>query len=373
MIDIEFSVSEFVGVFNQTIDFAYPSVVIQGELANFRITKNNWVYFDLKDEMSSVSFFGSKYKLSGPVQDGMLVKVKGQPRLHPNYGFKIVFESIIPFGKGAIKKQQDLLKEKLKNEGLFDDSRKRQLPYPPTNIGLITSLSSAAYADFTKILANRWPLVNIWAIDVNVQGDLAEEQIIKALDHLASQSVCETIVIIRGGGSPEDLAVFSSEKLTRAVALSRIPTLVAIGHEIDLSLAELVADKRASTPSNAAELLVPDRHSVVNDLNLKLDFCYKLLKDRIEDQKLKLSQLNNLIYNQVSSKIHKQMDKLQYSAELINALSPQKILKRGYAILTTEKGVTFGDDLTINSKISVQTWSHLISAQITNVKKIRSK
>ena len=246
---LELGVSEFVGLLNQTLDFAYPNVVIVGELANFRVSKNRWVYFDLKDEHSSVKFFGTVYNLSGPLEDGMLLKVHGQPRLHNLYGFSVNILSLQPTGEGSIRRAADLLRSKLAAEGLFDEARKRLLPYPPTRIGLVTSKQSAAYADFIKILNARWQGIDIALIDVQVQGEVAPSQITAAIEQFsAAAEPPDVVVIIRGGGSAEDLASFSTEIVTRAVAGSRIPTLVAIGHEVDLSLAELAADHRASTP-----------------------------------------------------------------------------------------------------------------------------
>ena len=143
--EIIMNVSEFVAVLNQTLEYAYPNVVVCGELANFKVSKNRWVYFDLKDEEATVRFFGTVYQLPGPLDDGMMVAVKGSPRLHPQYGFSVTVQSIRPIGEGSIKKAAKLLEAKLAAEGLFAAERKRKLPYPPTSIGLVASVESAAY------------------------------------------------------------------------------------------------------------------------------------------------------------------------------------------------------------------------------------
>jgi len=145
-----FSVSDFVASTNQTLEFAYPSVQIEGELANFKVSKNKWVYFDLKDESSSIRCFGTVYMLPGPLEDGMVVRLRGNPRLHPQYGFSVNVQTLQPIGAGAIRRASNLLQAKLAAEGLFDDDRKRGLPYPPQRIGLIASKESAAFADFVK-------------------------------------------------------------------------------------------------------------------------------------------------------------------------------------------------------------------------------
>ena len=151
-----FSVSDFVAVLNQTLEFAYPYVEVQGELSNFRVSKNRWVYFDLKDEAASLKCFATVYALPGPLEDGMVVRVVGSPRLHPLYNFSFQVQSIVPVGEGALRRAADLLAAKLEKEGLFDPTRKRALPYPPRRVALITAGDSAAYADFIKITSARW-------------------------------------------------------------------------------------------------------------------------------------------------------------------------------------------------------------------------
>ena len=152
MEEIVFTPTDFVAVFNQTLELAYPVVAIEGELANFRVSRNRWVYFDIKDELASVKFFGSTYLLPGPLEDGLKLRVVGSPRLHPQFGFSITFQSIQPVGEGAIKKAADLVRAKLETEGLFAPQRKRPLPEIPRRVGLITAAASAACADFIKIL-----------------------------------------------------------------------------------------------------------------------------------------------------------------------------------------------------------------------------
>jgi len=335
--DLEFSVSQFVAVLNQTLEFAYPDVVIIGELANLRVSKNRWIYFDLKDESASVKFFGTVYQLPGPLENGMLLKVRGQPRLHNLYGFSVNVQSIQPAGEGSIRKAAELLQAKLTAEGLFDQARKRQLPYPPARIGLVTSKQSAAYADFIKILSARWQGIDINLIDVQVQGEVAPAQISAALEQFnALAEPPEALVIIRGGGSAEDLAAFSTEQVTRAVAASRVPTLVAIGHEVDLSLAELAADVRASTPSNAAELLVPDRTHVLLGLKAAIEQLdqagqrqLQTARNNLQRQVLALDQIFSHLMNQTRQEIAGRR-------QLLEALNPEAVLRRGYAIVRSQ-------------------------------------
>jgi exodeoxyribonuclease VII large subunit len=334
---LELAVSEFVALLNQTLEFAYPDVVIVGELANFRVSKNRWVYFDLKDEAASVKFFGTVYQLPGPLEDGMVLRVRGQPRLHAQYGFSVTIQTIQPAGQGTIRRAAELLQAKLTAEGLFEDGRKRALPYPPARIGLITSKQSAAYADFIKVLTARWRGVTIELIDVQVQGEIAPAQLVQAIEQCNAQAEPpEVLVLIRGGGSAEDLAAFSTEQVTRAVAASRVPTLVAIGHEVDLSLAELAADRRASTPSNAAELLVPDRTQVLSRLRVASEQLHHLGSSHLRLTRAEFIVTRQNLDRQLRNLLAIADQQLRTRSQLLAALNPEAILRRGYALVRTE-------------------------------------
>lgn len=328
------SPSDFVVLLNQTLEFAYPSVTIEGELSNFRVSKNRWVYFDIKDDQASVKFFGTVYNLPGPLEEGMKLRVSGTPRLHPQYGFSVSVQSIALSGEGTIKKVFELLLKKLTLEGLFESSRKRSLPYPPERIGLITSGESAAYADFVKILSARWSGITVELADVQVQGEPAAGQIVRAIEYFnQSGEPPDVLVIIRGGGSADDLQTFNTEAVTRAVAASRIPTLVAIGHEIDTSLAELAADLRGSTPSNAAELLVPDKVRLQAEISAVKFEIGRLLTLTIQTAK-KDTKLYYDTLNQVMLRCLQTMrEQLAHDKKLLELLNPRTILLRGYAVV----------------------------------------
>lgn len=354
--ELELTPVEFVALLNQTLEFAYPSVFVTGELANFRVSKNRWVYFDLKDEEATVRFFGTVYHLPGPLEDGMLVKVRGQPRLHQQFGFSVNVQSITPAGEGSIKKAASLLQAQLRAEGLFDIARKRALPYPPRRVGLITSAESAAYRDFIKVLGARWGGVQISLVDVQVQGELASQQIVQALEQLNQLAEPpEVVVITRGGGSAEDLQAFSTEQVTRAVAASRIPTLVAIGHEVDLSLAELAADQRASTPSNAAELLTPDRRAVLHRLADCRQQLHALARAQAAAERRWLASCTATLTREIEGHIQQAGRHLAAQAQLLQAFNPQTALHRGYAIVRhgTEV-VRSGHQLKANDRLQLE-------------------
>lgn len=371
MSDVVFSVSDFVGVLNQTLEHAYPNVVIVGELANFRVSKNRWVYFDLKDEYASVRFFGTVYMLPGPLEDGMMLQVRGNPRLHPLYNFSVNVLSIQPVGEGSLKKAAALLEAKLKVEGLFAPERKRPLPYPPQRVGLIASSESAAYADFVKIMNERWGGVSIDLADVQVQGESAPGQIVRAIEYFnAHAQPPEVLIITRGGGSAEDLAAFNTEQVTRAVAASRIPTMVAIGHEVDISLAELAADQRASTPSNAAQLLVPDRHQELAGLTAYKTNLQTALQQLLRRQKegLRVSQDQLSQAAQRLFEAHRQ--RLEQARRLLGLLNPEAALKRGYALVRSEgKIVTPTTKLMVGQDVSITLLKQQLSATIKSVKR----
>jgi exodeoxyribonuclease VII large subunit len=363
------SVSEFVALLNQTLEFAYPNVTITGELANFRVSKNRWVYFDLKDDAATVRFFGSVYQLPGPLEDGMLVTVKGVPRVHPQYGFSVTVQSMRPEGEGSIKKAAKLLQAKLAAEGLFDAERKRVLAYPPSTIGLITSEESAAYRDFLKVINARWGGIEITFIDVQVQGEPAPAQIVAAVEQFNQLAMPpEVLVLTRGGGSAEDLQAFSTEQVTRAVALSRIPTLVAIGHEVDLSLAELAADQRASTPSNAAELLVPDRKAVLASLQADKKRLELLAARAFSDAKATLKNSRKELERSASYILAQAQQKVSLRAQVLEAFSPQAALRRGYALV--RKGnqlVRSGKNLRKDDEITIRLHDAQISSTVKQV------
>lgn len=367
--DPAFTVSDFVAVCNQTLEFAYPSVLIVGELANLRVSKNRWVYFDLKDESSSVKFFGTVQQLPGPLEDGLMMQVRGAPRLHNLYGFSVNVQFMQPVGKGSIRKAGELLAAKLEAEGLFDASRKRPLPYPPTTVGLITSGESAAYRDFIKILNERWAGVGVQLADVQVQGEPAITQVVAAIEYFnAHDAGVDVLVVTRGGGSADDLAVFSSEQVTRAVAASRIPTIVAIGHEVDVSLAELAADQRASTPSNAAQLLVPDKRQAQERLNDAQMLLTRILLDQLTDAVQVNVAAAEQLHTRVVAKLQGTQRQLERQTVLLRALDPLAALRRGYALVRAQTGLVRSvADVHMGQAITLQMHDGMAHASIISV------
>lgn len=362
--------SDFVGLLNQTLEFAYPVVSIVGELSNFKVSKNRWVYFDLKDDLASIKFFGTVYQLPGPLEDGLKLQVQGSPRLHPTYGFSLTISSIKPVGEGSIKKAAALLRAKLAAEGLFEPSRKRLLPYPPSSIGLITSSESAAYHDFVKVLGERWGGINIDLADVQVQGEIASSQIATAIEYFNQHAdPPDIIVLTRGGGSIDDLAVYSTEQVTRAVAGSRVPTLVAIGHEIDISLSELAADQRASTPSNAAVLLTPEKNATLAELG-KTSSSISLSVQNLIGAKLgSLLDLTTQMKKSLHNIFIQAAKGINSQGELLTALNPAAVLSRGYAIVRSNGKILRSSlGLKKDAQMEIELIDSVITAQTKGIR-----
>ena len=264
--------------------------------------------------------------------------------------------AIKPVGEGSIKKAFEMLKNKLKKEGLFDESRKRKIPEDLTKLGVISSTGAAGYADFVKIINARWGGIKVQVAHTQVQGMDAPDQIIGALKYFNEKGDVPMIAILRGGGSADDLSCFNDEMLAREVAASRIPVITGIGHEVDESLVDLVADARASTPSNAAEMLTRDRKEEKQKLARNMRMVEQAVLQEVDNAKVAnvnkcekisrglmtkyiepmLSENQNKvmqIYEKIKNAINLNLENLKQKIVTLEALNPEKVLKQGYAIL----------------------------------------
>lgn len=369
MSDPIFGVSDAIAVLNQTLEMVYPTITVVGELSSFNISRGRWVYADLKDEVSKIRLFGTIYQLPGPLEDGMMLEVVAEPRLHPQFGFSLNIRTIRPVGEGSIKKAANLLQAKLEAEGLFAPERKRSIPYAPERVALVASEQSAAYADFIKILNARWQGVEVNVFDVVVQGESAVESIVGALSKVNQLAeVPDVLVLIRGGGSADDLSAFSSEQVTRAVAGSRIPTVVAIGHEVDVCLAELASDLRASTPSNAAELLFPDKKNYLQQLDSKRSQLADMVVNRFSLKSHKLETTLQRIQSSLENFIDLKLQKLDYAKSILSSAHPDTMLKKGYTLITADgKLVSKVKDLKIDQEIMLTMQDGSAKANIVDI------
>ncbi len=356
-----FTVTQFVDVVNQTLDYAYPSVNVQGEVASFKVNQGKWVFFDLKDEESSVPCFIPLFQLRMPIEDGMKVVVRGVPKLTRWGKFSFTVKQILPVGEGNIKKSFEILKKKLQAEGLFDTARKRPIPRPLHKIGVISSTGAAGYADFCKILNARWGGLEVQTAHVQVQGMDAPDQIIRALKYLNEKAEVDIVAIIRGGGSADDLSVFNDEKLAREIAASRIPVITGIGHEVDESLADLVADVRASTPSNVAEMLTPDRKAEIAKIRGRVWTVNKKIIQDIDNIEARATRMVMEAGRGVEAKIIAARNELLSRKKVLEGLNPERVLKRGYAILAGK--------VEVGGEIKLTTYEDEILAKITQISK----
>ena len=357
-----FSVSDFIAVLNQTIEYAYPSVEIEGEVSSFKVNQGKFIFFDIKDKTGSIGCFMTVWQMRVPIEDGMKIIVSAVPKLTQWGKFSLTIKTVRPSGEGAIKKSFELLKLKLENEGLFATERKRQLPLIPEHIAVISSTQAAGYADFIKILGDRWGGVKVDVAHVQVQGASAPDQIIKAINYFNQQEqLPEVIVIIRGGGSADDLSAFNDEPLVRAIASSRIPTLVGVGHEIDESLADLAADVRASTPSNAAQILVPDRAEIIRAVHTQVRSLLPRVLQSINQQKQAINTLLTTALETIENTINVGLNRLDSLKNVLAQLNPETILARGYALIR--------GDIKIGAIVEIETYKNIIGAEIKNVSK----
>ena len=328
-----YTVTDFQVVCNQILETAFSGVVVEGEVASFKVNQGKFVFFDLKDDGASVGCFMMKFALRFPIEDGMKLRVRAVPKLTAWGKFSLTVQSVIPVGEGSLKKSFELLKRKLLDEGLFDAAKKRPLPINLERIGVISSTQAAGYADFCKILNERWGGLRVEVAHTQVQGMVAADQIIRALRYFNERGGVDVIAIIRGGGSADDLAVFNDEALVRAIAASKIPVITGIGHEVDESLSDLAADVVASTPSNAAQLLTRDRRVEKVKIEQDLRRINNLFNSKIDDARLEVKWTVGELRRALEIKLERLSEDLRMREQILAQLNPENVLKRGYVIV----------------------------------------
>jgi len=264
------TVSQLTGLLRTTVEGQFSDVWLEGEVSNLRVPGSGHIYCTLKDEFSqirAVLFRSTALRLKFTLQEGMCIIVRGRLTVYePRGEYQIVLETVEPKGIGALQLAFEQLKARLAAEGLFDEARKKPLPPFPSTIGVVTSPTGAAIRDMLSVLHRRWPILHIILVPVPVQGEGAGQHVADAVALLNEEAAVDVIIVGRGGGSMEDLWSFNEEVVVRAVAASRIPIVSAVGHETDVTLADFAADRRAATPSAAAETVVPVLADVVERL-----------------------------------------------------------------------------------------------------------
>ena len=279
------TVSELTNRIRGVLESTQGEVLVEGEIANSRLWKTGHLYFTLRDEhaqLKAVMFRSAVRYLRFTPEDGLRVIARGRVTVYePKGEYQIMCEQLQPQGVGALQVAFDQLKRTLEDDGLFEATRKRPLPLLPRQIGVVTSLHGAALQDILKVLARRHPTAHVVIRPVRVQGEGAAGQIATGIDQLSRQEGVDVIIVGRGGGSLEDLWAFNEEPVARAIATATVPVISAVGHEIDLTISDLVADIRAATPSAAAEIVVAGRDELLGRVNQLSDQLRATLRDTI--------------------------------------------------------------------------------------------
>lgn len=376
-------------------DTNLKSKLIKGEISNFKYhEKTGCIFFTLKDSESSIKaimYRSAAEKLKAKIEDGMSVVVVASVTLYERDGnCQLSVMDIQPIGEGKINAEFERLKKKLYDEGLCDEGRKRPLPEFPKKIGLITARGSAAEKDVISNLERRYPIGEIVVFPVLVQGENAPLSIKEAIIS-ASKSDCDVLILARGGGSNEDLSCFNTEIVARAVAESSIPMITAVGHEIDTTLVDYVSDKRAATPTAAAELVAPDKKRLLDILQNYMNMLYNYTLENISSCERKYSNISNnfallgidkkLTINEEKLELSEYKlsrltyDKINHLASLLETkeaelkqLNPMLILSRGYSVVTKDaKIVSSTDNLSIGDTIEVELGRGKFVAKITEI------
>lgn len=287
------SVGELARAIKDTLGETFPAIWVKGEISGFKHYDSGHMYFSLKDAtpalVQAVMWRGSVSKLGFTPKDGTEVEAFGEIDFYaPNGKCQLIVRTMRPAGVGALLLQLEELKRRLAAEGLFDPVRKRPLPRYPARIGLVTSPIGAAVRDMVKVLRGRWPGIGIVLAPVKVQGQGAAQEIAAAIERFNRHGGVDLLIVGRGGGSLEDLWAFNEEPVVRAIAGSALPVISAVGHEVDTTLADLAADVRAATPSNAAEIAVRDAAEVKRFVTAQADRALRDLRRIVEDRRVRL-------------------------------------------------------------------------------------
>lgn len=388
-----FSVSQITSIIKDILESSFRSITIEGEISNYRPSSSGHVYFTLKDEkaqIKAVMFKGSTYSLTFKPKDGDKVRCFGNISLYePQGNYQIIITKMEPVGTGNILQMIERRKQKLAAEGLFNSEKKRNLPAFPKTIGVVTSPTGAAIRDILNVAKRRNKNINILVFPAIVQGDEAAKNISKMIEIANFYNLCDILIIGRGGGSLEDLLPFSDENVVRAIANSKIPTISAVGHEIDVSLSDYAADKRAPTPSAAAEMAIPLQADIKQKIFQFKTELYQNIKQEIEQKRLLIKSFNsenfeirfrnieqpflnrfdnakeNLSKN-ILERIEKTRTQIKNCITILENSSPQTILERGYSMVTDSKGniIKKSSSLKIGDEIKIKPAEGIISAKV---------
>ncbi len=394
--NIVFSVSQITDLIKEILETSFRTITIEGEISNWRPSAAGHIYFTLKDnnaQIKAVLFRGAAMKLNFRPKDGDKVRCRGSLSVYaPQGNYQIIVNTMEIAGAGNILQMLEERKRKLAAEGLFDQNRKKQLPLFPRTIGVVTSPTGAAIRDILNVSKRRNPGVNILVLPAIVQGEGAAQTICKMIEIANFYQLCDVLIVGRGGGSLEDLLPFSEESVVRAVAESHIPTISAVGHEIDWALCDYSADRRAPTPSAAAEMAVPLLADLQQDLSAYKDSLYITIKQRLENARLLVKSFNpeslevrfrniqqpllnrfaaarEALPQNLQDKIRDLRVRITQSRTVLENASPQTIFDRGYSMVTDASGKVVRDAaaVTVDDKLFITPAKGKITANVVQI------
>ncbi len=370
-----FTVTQITDFIKEMLQTAFPKITLEGEISTWRPNSSGHIYFTLKDsasQISAVMFRSSAYYLKFKPKDGDKVRCTGSISVYNAQGkYQIVVNKMEIAGSGNILQMLEERKRRLAAEGLFDQNRKKPLPFMPRTIGVVTSATGAAVRDILQITKRRNNSINIIILPAVVQGNEAAPSICKMIEIANFYKLCDVLIVGRGGGSLEDLLPFSEESVVRAVAQSEIPVISAVGHEIDWALCDYAADKRAATPSAAAELAVPVKSELIYEIETAKKGLFDGIKNKLETKRLMIKafspemlqvQFRNIqqpllarfenakdgLKKNITDKINGFRNQILQNKTVLENASPQSIFDKGYSMVTDDAGNIIKESSKVN-------------------------
>ena len=374
--DNSLTVTQLTNLIKNMLENSFQNILLKGEISNFKPSSAGHLYFSLKDadaQISAVMFRGSASNLTFQPKDGTMVQARGKISVYaPRGNYQLIIISMEKAGSGNIMEMIEQRKRKLAAEGLFDSARKRTLPYFPKTVGIVTSPGGAALRDILNIRKRRNDKVEIIVLPSLVQGDTAAPTIVNMIQIANRHKLCDVLIVGRGGGSLEDLLPFSEESVVRAISASEIPVVSAVGHEIDWALSDFAADCRAPTPSAAAEIVIPEKTAILNEIDACKTNLYGEITERTRSLRLLLKSFDpeNMhtrllnIEQRLSERFDRAFDSMksfmeelikdrrriiEHSREILENCNPQSIFERGYSMVTDRDGNIIRDAHKLNS------------------------
>jgi exodeoxyribonuclease VII large subunit len=424
--DRVYSVSEVTEIVKTALEVALPQVWVEGEVSGYKKAASGHVFFSLKDEkcvIKAVMWQSTARKVAFDLKDGLKVVCRGKVSVYePRGDYQLYVDLVEPKGKGALQLRFEQLKEKLRAEGLFDEKRKRKLPIRPRTIGIVTSPTGAAIRDILRVLERRYAKLHVVIYPARVQGEGAAAEIVEGIDALGARPGLDVLIVGRGGGSIEDLWAFNEEPVARAIARSGVPVISAVGHEVDFTIADFVADVRASTPSAAAEMVIATEEAFTEKISSQTRRLGELLRYGIQDRRSEVADLaqHRIFQNfQVRlANLGRRVDELETRgrnilraerqrisehkgaarladerlcnilrrmvgdrratwercAAALNALSPLAVLKKGYALVWTDGGLRLArrvEDVAAGETVLVSFFKGEFRARVEDVDKTK--